>query len=645
MIEAKKRTTYVLYIISIFSLPLMLSLNAQSKQSERTISYEASIPESSITDVWDPNKYIDIDEIKPGMQAYCLTCYKGTEIEKFDLEVLSILHNVMPGRDLILVQGTDERFIYTGPVGGCSGSPVYINGRLAGALAHAPGWPFSKDPLYGVTLIKDILKTGQDTNLTGFKQSPQSGSQPEGLDRNKPAYGRAGFELDFTNQIDFFEIIKQFSNKSESIKRTLNRQTTLPCPLIASALPDEVCEQLNTWVEPFGLTVVPGTGGKTKELNDDNVKLDPGACLVVPLVTGDIEMEVIGTVTEVTGDKVYGFGHGLLSYGTVDLPIATGKVHTVVSNLARSFKIVSSLEIVGALTKDESTAVYGRIGAEAKMIPMTIRINRYNDTQRIYNCQVANNRLLTPVLIRTAVMGAALYLGDFPPDHTIEYKVNIDIEDQEPINFENVSTGSTLNEIIAESIGSILLLMNNPFKEVKINALDFDIRIVPRNITAHIWSVELSDSKVKAGQEVDVTIVVESQLSKKKQYQFSFKIPDELAPGKYSLIACGSVEYERFLRKTVPHKFAAINLSSLLEAMNYLLHIERDKLYCILILPPGGIIVERAELPDLPATKALVLQNTKRALKALPYQHWLEKSLETETVIIDGEIVNITVEK
>lgn len=170
----------------------MLSPDAQSKQFERTISYEASIPESSIKDAWDPNKYIDIDEIKPGMQAYCLTCYKGTEIEKFDLEVLSILHNVMPGRDLILVQGTDERFIYTGPVGGCSGSPVYINNRLAGALAHAPGWPFSKDPLYGVTLIKDILKTGQDTNLTSFKQSPQSGSQPEELDSNKPAYGRAG---------------------------------------------------------------------------------------------------------------------------------------------------------------------------------------------------------------------------------------------------------------------------------------------------------------------------------------------------------------------------------------------------------------------------------------------------------------------
>ena len=106
--------------------------------------------------IWDPARYISVDEIKPGMEAYCLTVYKGTTVEKFGVEVLSVVHDFMPGRDAILVRGTDERFIHTGPVAGCSGSPVYIDGRLAGALAT--GWQFSKDPLYGVTPIADMLR-------------------------------------------------------------------------------------------------------------------------------------------------------------------------------------------------------------------------------------------------------------------------------------------------------------------------------------------------------------------------------------------------------------------------------------------------------------------------------------------------------
>jgi len=107
----------------------------------------------------DSSRYITVDEVKPGMKAYCLTVFEGTEVEKFDLEVLDVVRDFRPGMDAILVKGLDERFIHTGPVGGCSGSPVYIEGRMAGALAF--GWTFSKDPLYGVTPIKDMLRVGR----------------------------------------------------------------------------------------------------------------------------------------------------------------------------------------------------------------------------------------------------------------------------------------------------------------------------------------------------------------------------------------------------------------------------------------------------------------------------------------------------
>ena len=573
--------------------------------------------------------YIGIDEVQPGMEAYCLTVYEGTEIEKFDLEVLSVIHNMSPGQDAILVQGTDQRFIHTGPVAGCSGSPVYIDGRLAGALAF--GWTFSKDPIYGVTPIEEMLRVGESC-------------PPEGALRTAP--GPAGYVFDFSAPVDFGQIYRQLTD----VGSAASMPNRLPCPLITSGLPDGVCRQLDKLLEPYGLMVVSGPGGGTvnRVTNHESrvTKLVPGAVLTVPLITGDIEMTVFGTVTEVIGDQVYGFGHSLLGYGAVDLPMATGYVHTVVSSVVRSFKFGSALEIVGALTADEAAAIRGRLGAEARMFPMTIKLDRYNGAQKqIFNCRVADNRVFTPRMLHYAVAGAILSLGSLPPRHTIEYKVSIDVEGAESITFENMSTGRGPEEMISESISSVAMLMNNPYREVDIKSVDFDIRIVARDSRSRIWSVDLSDSKVKPGEKIEVEIVVQSPLTGKKKYKSGFTIPDELEPVKYDLIVCGANGYQNFLKKAAQYKFIPRSLSTLIDAMNFSLRIARDKLYCLLVLPPRGVAVEKAELSDLPATKALVLADAKRTLRVQPYQHWLEDSFRIGTFVADKKVMRITVEK
>lgn len=581
---------------------------------------------SSATEgAWDPAKYIGIDEIRPGMKAYCLTCYSGTKIEKFDMDVISIIRNYEPGRDSILVQGTDERFIHTGPVWGCSGSPVYIEGRLAGALATA--YTYSKDPLYGVTLIKDMLRVGD-------------------VGRPNASAAQYGYWLDFSKPIDFAEIDKQITTPHVRGKRSLAGAAALPCPLVTSGLPARVTEQLNSLVEPFGLAVVSGVGGGAGINKDLNVQLAPGSCLVVPLVAGDISMEAVGTATEVVGDKVYGFGHSFLGYGQVNLPMATGQVHTVVSSIARSVKLASAIKTVGALTRDESPAIFGRIGAKPHTFPVTITMDDYRDRgKQVYNCQVAHNKSLTPMLLRSTVSGAGMRFGDLPPDHTIEYKVAIGVEGAEPITFENVSTDTGLLEMLMESISPVTMLMNNPYKRVDIKSVDFDVRILPKSIVSHIWSVDLSGSTVKAGRNLDIEVVLESVLAGMKKYQCSFQIPGTLAPGRYELTICGGYGYEMFLRKAATYKLVALDFDSLMEGLRYLLSIDRGKLYCILALPPGGVAIEKAELPDLPATKMLILQNPKRTLRIQPYPHWLEKSFDSGTVVIDRKTIQITVEK
>ncbi len=582
---------------------------------------------AGLEDVWDPARYIGLDEIRPGMEAYCLTEYGIAGIEKFGLEVVDVVRNVEPGRDAILVRGTDERFLHTGPVAGCSGSPVYISGRLAGALAFT--WTYAKDPLYGATPIAEMLAVGR------------GGASEERT-------GQAGLTLDFTAPIDFSEVDRQLRSGLVRGTRGLRGSHYLPCVLITSGLPGEVREQLSSTLEPFGLMVVAGGGAGTGNAAPgvEKIQLAPGACLSVPMVSGDISMSVYGTVTEVVGDKVYGFGHYLLGYGEIDLPMAAAKVHTVVSNVASSFKLASVLDTVGALTTDEAAGVVGRIGTQARTIPLAIRVDRYNDTaSRLYNCRLVNNRLLTPFYLRMAMAGAAFQLGDLPLDHTIEYKVAIGVQNAEAVTFGNVSSGMGLNELIIESYSALGLLMNNPYERVNVDSVACEIRIVPKSIVSHIWAVDLSDSQVKAGQSIEVGVIIESVLSGKKKYRCRLDIPEELAPGKYELTVCGRRDYEQFLVKSAPHKFIAQNLPGLIDALNSSLRIDRNKLYFLLALPPGGVIVEDAELPDLPATKTLVLQDGKRALRILPYSHWIERSLDIGAVVIDKSVLRITVEK
>lgn len=581
------------------------------------------------SDGWDAARYISLDEIKPGMEGYCLTEYGIDGIEKFGLKVIDVVREFEPGRDVILVQGTDERFIHTGPVAGCSGSPVYIDGRMAGALAFA--WTYSKDPVYGATPIGDMLRVGLGKS-------------------EKPA---PAFSIDYSRPIDLSEIDRQISMPRLSARNRFGGASVLPCPLITTGLGVEACEQLSTAVEPFGFTVVPGIGGSSvqaegaggQEGGDGKRQLVPGACLVVPLVSGDMTIAVYGTVTEVRDGTVYGFGHPFMGYGAVDLPMATGKVHTVITSLVRSNKLAQVVETVGAFTNDEGAGVLGKIGSEAQTFPLAVRIERYNDIERVYNCRAASNRILTPTLIRTVISGAALYLGDFPPDHTVKYKTAIALKGFEPIIWENVSTGAGVLEMAVEASSAAALLMNNPYNEVSIESMEFDISVAPKDTISHIWSADLADTTVKAGERIGIDVVVESVKTQMIKYRIDMEIPEDLRAGKYELTLCGSQDYGEFLLKTVPHKFVGQDLPDLVEALRDSLQVRRDRLYCYLVLPSSGIVIEKAELPDLPATKMLVLQSLARPVRTQLYPNWIERTLETGTVVINKKTVQITIEE
>lgn len=367
----------VLLLAIVMSASPVFSTEADKKNS--TVPQEARR--------LDKSKYISIDEVRPGMNAWCLTVYEGTKIEKFGLEVISVVRDYEPGRDAIIVKGTDPRFIYTGPVAGCSGSPVYIEGRLAGALAF--GWSFSKDALYGVTPIADMLKAGEAATT----------QRKEG--ENLSAWN-------FANPLDLTAAADAFTRPKPAAQAAPSGASALPMVLSTSQLPAGVAEQLTAACSPLGFVAATGLSGTSADPNlAKNTNLEPGSVAVVPLVDGDIKVTALGTVTDVVGDRVYAFGHSFLGYGETDMPLATGKVDTVVTTLTRSFKIGAPLEVRGALTSDEATAVVGTIGKKATTIPLVMKIDRYNDTGiKTYHCRIISNEQLSPSMLMTAVSAA-----------------------------------------------------------------------------------------------------------------------------------------------------------------------------------------------------------------------------------------------
>ncbi len=570
--------------------------------------------------LWDAQRYIDIDEIQPGMEAVCRTCYSGTTVEEFPLAVVSVVHDIEPGHDAILVQGLDDRFQHTGPVAGCSGSPVYIQGRMAGALAF--GWPYSKDPLYGVTPIRSMLEIQEqadETSRTQLSISP--------------------FRWNPTAPLDVQAIAASYQETVQAYK--MPRQNTMG--LCISGIPNAGQETIKEDLAPFGL--IPLTGGGGGAVSDPpQTTLTPGASLVIPLMEGDIQLAAIGTATEVRDGRVFAFGHSFLGYGTVDLPMATGYVHTIVSNLSRSFKLASPLASMGALTYDCPVGIMGQIGRQARMIDLNLTLDHYMKPGPChYRCRMTANELLGPTLLQTAVEGMMEGLGGYPPDHVLDYDVQVAIQDHAPLHFANISVDMGLNELMNEVLSVMLLLQSNPYRSMQIDSIDLQARLSPLRKQAYLAGVEVDYKSVRPGQTINVKVTLEGHQGGRSQTEFSVQVPDDAVAGQRLLTVCGPYEYMQFVRQTAPQRFTALDGDSLIRVLNDVLNISRSQLYCVFLQPSSGLVVESRELPGLPASRAVVLQNSLKSVTVSPYHPWLEQTRRIDQIVAGRQSVRIEV--
>ena len=568
----------------------------------------------------DMGRYIPISEIKSGMVGYCLTVLEGSKIERFELKVLSIVKNASPGRDMILVHVTDPAFKDLGSVHGCSGSPVYIENRLAGAMAA--GWDGSIKALSLVRPIEDMLSISEKT----------------GSSRDKPALPISPSMLAEPIQLE---------KLTQSILSTLASQYPLNSELtLTTSLPEQTCQLIRSPFETLGLKLLSGqTSGQSQD-EQIPTSFQPGSVLAVPLCSGDISFAVTGTATEVVDDKVYGFGHDFLGIGEVELPIACGFVHTVVVTNNTSFKFSSPGPILGTLRFDRTAGVIGFVGQQPKMIDLDINVRRFDDPQpRRYQCQLAFERRYTPLVLQAVVAGAALMQGPLPPEHHIRYNGTVVLSDSREINFENISADRSISDLVSELFALSAILLNNPFEPMDIRSINVEVELYPRSIQAGIWSVNLSDTTVEPGCTLTATVALRGWRGEMTRHKIELAIPADIPPGDYPLTVCGPEGYADFLRMTAPQQWTAVDADSLLNILDRVLNLPGDRLYLVMPLPPSGLAIRNLELPDLPPSRINLLADPKRILPYNPYRHWLGQSAGVGLVTQGGINVKLTVEK
>jgi hypothetical protein len=441
---------------------------------------------------------LPLSEVRPGMVGQAFTVFQGVKPEPFKVRVVSVVPNFLPQQDIILVRAEDPRVAICGIAAGMSGSPVYVDGKLMGAIAY--GWSFAKEGLAGVTPIETMRAASQRP-----RRPPGDPFLVEDRSVRAP--------------------------RQSSLSEGEPRLQTASLPLAVSGIPDGAMRELGEALRPFGM--VPMRAGGAGKQPATIEPLQPGGTVGVALIRGDMSAAAMGTLTQTQGKTVLAFGHPMMGLGEVNLPMVSGQVHTIVASLSSSMKLVSPLAEIGAVVQDLSSGIVGELGRQAPWVPIEVLVSARGEKPRKFRAEVALHRRLLPLLANT-VIGSAL--GEAEPDVTdmviamttrlaVRGVGNVEIRDQ---LFSNEGLlGRALSQ--ARGLKALTDLLGNPFEPAVIERADVDLRVEYRNDVAEIVSAALPEGRVRPGETLPVRVVLRPYAGKEFVETIPVLIPRMLA--------------------------------------------------------------------------------------------------------------------
>jgi hypothetical protein len=577
----------------------------------------------------DVKRYMPVSEVQAGMTGIGKTTLQGTEIVEFQVRVLAVLKNSGPKRDLIVVRCSGAGLEESGIVAGMSGSPVYIGGRMIGAVAYAFQW--GKLPLAGVQPIEQMLEVSDARSWAARGPLRVIGGQREagvrpmesgisdlkfkiadmgvGASDSTGAAPRSGSGDDSVSVP--VSALGLGDLPGSSAGRGAFDFQPIQTPVMVSGLAPRALERFRKDLEPFGM--VPMMSGGFDPSRPVKARLEPGAPLVVCLMRGDVEATGSGTITEVSGDRVYGFGHAMFGFGEADYPLMTGVAQLVVPSLMRSFRIGASVGEVGRLLWDEQTAVFGRLTKErAAMVPISVKVTGpAKDDVRTYRYEMIRNPKLSPSLAGMAAGNSLVVQSDLPLEHTVAYRVSVKPVGRPPVVRENLAVSPNADGYVETQVRLMLMLaMDNPFGDLPVESVEVEATIEPESRLAEIQEVRALRNSVRPGGIMPIEMKVRPYKAEPRWMRVEVRVPADYDEGSYRLSLCGADESLRSEMREAPDRFRADDIDSLLKVLGR--NERRDQLFVRLEERGNGLAIGRDELPNLPSSMRTILAESAR---------------------------------
>ncbi|MCX7967524.1 MAG: hypothetical protein N3B10_03425 [Armatimonadetes bacterium] len=494
-----------------------------------------------------PKDILPPEKIRPGMKGYGLSVFKGTTIEKFPITVIGVLERFDFDMDAILIRIDGGTVVKrkSGVIAGMSGSPIFINGKLVGAISF--GWYFPKEPVCGVTPITAMLactdpKRYPSPRLTTRVLRPKGSPVIVG--------GRSIHRVWVAaNRIEAQKL-------SKNLRPDEGLLVPVATPLIVSGVPRSVLPLLRRMLEPYNFLVIEGGGGRTS-LPVKDAPIRPGSALGVQIVGGDIDLTGVGTVTWVEGDKVLAFGHPMMGLGSVDLPITSAYVVDIISSYEFSSKLAVSLKECGRLTQDRTFAVAGELGKPSRTVPMRVTLRNFaQKLQRFYNLKLASHRELVNLAAYISLAGSlATNIGEAEEGSTY-MRLKVEAEGLPPVVRENwfpneggmgtggiilIMLGGARTSPIAELADIMEAAVGNRFGEVKFTKIQADLEFHPQRRTAWIDRVTARKTRVKPGEKVPVTLTLKGWGGFERTMTVELEVPQNARPGRIRFLVGGGM--------------------------------------------------------------------------------------------------------
>ena len=544
----------------------------------------------------ESTEVLPLSEVHPGMQGYAYTIFAGDQIEKFDLEVLGVMPNFLgPRQSIILVQLKGPKVEHTGVVAGMSGSPVYLDGKLAGALSLKLG-VFTKEPIAGVTPIADVLHPPIQT-------SPSQPSQPAQTSQNS------------TQQFSPPSLANDAS--SNPANNFAAPQITLPTgsalepietPLVFSGFQASALRQFSSQLQGYGF--VAAQGGTAAPRPDDS-QLKPGDMAGMVLVQGDASINSACTVTAVQADRVFLCGHPFLSLGDVQLPMARSRVVTTLSSDMASTKIVNMGGSIGTITGDHITAVTGKLGAPPAMIPLELTLSVAGAEKQLH-FQLVNHPRLTPILVALTTFSGLTQNSLYGEGTTLHLSGEIQLKNHAPVQIENTfAPGDALSPDglpIALTMQNIFArLFTNNFEAASVERVSLRVESVPGRHSFTIESAWLEKGEAAPGENLRVRVLLRPYRGPAQIQETTVHVPDQVARGTMLRILVSDADMLN--RASRGFAATAVNASASLDQLIALLNRERrnDRLYVGLFAPSPTMLWEDKELPNVPLSQINII--------------------------------------